>query len=157
MIVVDWQLAIIEVTDESSPTSQAVIDRFPCGRAIRDLAALAGEPLSQGLCWRSFWHRYRRVLAREAPVGVPPEIRNVDWRPPPATVLCVDSDRTASPWIDRIEIFGVPIVWLQIGSGSRHANRRLARRYAQKVLMESHDHRNEHTLLVKRSCSRNAN
>src|SRR3979490_3010588 len=52
MVVIDWQLAIIEVADQARPTSQAVLDGFPCRRAIRDLAALAGEPLPQGLCYR---------------------------------------------------------------------------------------------------------
>jgi hypothetical protein len=42
MIVVDGQLAIIEVTDRGRPTSQAVLDRFPCRRAIRDLARAGG-------------------------------------------------------------------------------------------------------------------
>src|ERR1700676_4206558 len=53
MVVVDRQLAIIEETDQGGPSSQAVVDRFPCRRAIRDLAALTGEPLPQG-----FGHRF---------------------------------------------------------------------------------------------------
>src|SRR5208337_903326 len=52
MVVVDGQLAIIEVADQGRPTSQAVLDGFPCRRAIRDLAALAGEPLPQGFGYR---------------------------------------------------------------------------------------------------------
>ena len=52
MVVVNGQLAIIEVTDQRGPTSQAVVDGFPCRRAIRNLAALAGEPLPQGFSYR---------------------------------------------------------------------------------------------------------
>jgi len=52
VIVVDRQIAILDVADQRGQTSQAVVDRLPCCRAIRDLAALAGEPLPQSLCHR---------------------------------------------------------------------------------------------------------
>jgi len=45
VVFVDGQLAIIEAADQRRATSQAVLDGFPCRRAIRDLAALSGKPL----------------------------------------------------------------------------------------------------------------
>src|ERR1700690_3102280 len=48
MIVVDRQIAILEVARQRRPASEAVIDRFSCGGAIRHLAALSSEPLPQG-------------------------------------------------------------------------------------------------------------
>src|ERR1700730_3547429 len=48
VIVVDRQIAIVEVSRQRRPAPEAVIDRSSCGRAIRHLAALSGEPLPQG-------------------------------------------------------------------------------------------------------------
>jgi hypothetical protein len=49
MIVVDWQIAILEVASERCPTTQAVVDCFACGRPVRQLPTLTSEPP-----WRSF-------------------------------------------------------------------------------------------------------
>src|ERR1700723_3818203 len=48
VIVVDRQIAILEVAGQRRPASESVVDRFSCGGAIRHLAALSSEPLSQG-------------------------------------------------------------------------------------------------------------
>ncbi len=48
MIVVDRQIAIVEIAGQRRPASEAVIDRFSCGGTIRHLAALSSEPLPQG-------------------------------------------------------------------------------------------------------------
>jgi len=48
VIVVDRQIAIVEIAGQCRPASEAVIDRFSGDGAIRHLAALSSEPLPQG-------------------------------------------------------------------------------------------------------------
>lgn len=49
MVVVDGPIAILQISHQSAPTAQAVLDRLGRCRAIRDLAVLASEPLSERL------------------------------------------------------------------------------------------------------------
>ena len=48
VIVVDRQIAIVEVASQRRPATEAVVDRFSCGGPVRHLAALSSEPLPQG-------------------------------------------------------------------------------------------------------------
>ena len=45
MVVVDRQIAIVDVADQSCPATQGLLDCLGRSRAVRDLTALPGQPL----------------------------------------------------------------------------------------------------------------
>jgi hypothetical protein len=50
MVVVDGQIAILEIAYEGRPAPQAVLDSFSRCRALWDLTALSHQPLPEEFC-----------------------------------------------------------------------------------------------------------
>ena len=72
VIIIDRQIAIIEVTGESRPAPKAVVDRLSRVGAIRDLATLSSEP---SLVLISMTPAVRRPYS----AGSAPVSRLIDW------------------------------------------------------------------------------